>query len=107
MVVNRKGLRYADETLYSRNLMGWFAGEALENQPDGICYAIMDSRTLNEMTKTKKENISGLEVACSRFTPGDIEGDRKIGGWHGTFSTTAGWWLQNRTNSKLKPNKDG
>ena len=71
ILVNKYGVRYADETLYSKHQWGWFAGNALERQPGRICYALMDEKIKRDMIR-KREIVSGLEDSQGRLASGDF-----------------------------------
>lgn len=56
LYVNALGMRYTDETLYSREPLGWFAGESVDVQPFKRNFVIFGTDTLADIVK-KRKNI--------------------------------------------------
>jgi fumarate reductase flavoprotein subunit len=66
MVVNKRGQRYCDETLWSLRDFGWWTGMALDRQPGRVCWALMDDKILTDMIKNK-ELVNGMEEIYGRI----------------------------------------
>ena len=64
MYVNQLGERYTDETLYSGEPLGWFAGESLDVQPFKRNYVIYDTNILENVVRNRK-NIYGHETGMA------------------------------------------
>lgn len=64
MYVNKSGERYTDETLYSCEPFGWFAGESLDVQPFKRNFVIYDKNILDNTVKNRK-NIYGHETGMA------------------------------------------
>jgi fumarate reductase flavoprotein subunit len=54
MIVNKLGERYTNETLYSCEPFGWFAGESLDVQPFKKCYLVYDQNILKNIVAGRK-----------------------------------------------------
>ena len=67
MVVNRRGMRYCDESLWSLADFGWWTGMALDRQPGKVCWALMDDKTLKDMIRDKSPSM-----AWKRSTDGPL-----------------------------------
>jgi fumarate reductase flavoprotein subunit len=76
MWVNKLGMRYCDETLWSLRDYGWWVGMALDRQPGRICYALMDDKILKDMIKNK-EIVNGMEEIYGRITGKSINDVKK------------------------------
>lgn len=66
--VNKLGLRFCDEGLWSNQDYGWMLSVAIQNQPDHRCYVIMDQEMLDKFLEenvyfTNFERVVGREVA--------------------------------------------
>ncbi len=105
MTVNKLGERFTDESLYSRNVFSWFAGESLDVQPDKVCYVIYSKKTLDTMV-TAAKNCYGLEEDQGRIRGGaDMLQD--FGGEKGVELEKVGltaWWgrVMNDVESEVK-----
>ncbi len=49
MIVNKIGERYINEDIFSNGDFGWMSGKALEEQPERICFPIMDELCFRDM----------------------------------------------------------
>lgn len=54
MYVNALGMRYTDETLYSCEPLGWFAGESVDVQPFKRNFVIFGTDTIEDIVKKRK-----------------------------------------------------
>ncbi len=54
LYVNKLGQRYTDETLYSREPLGWFAGESVDVQPFKRNFVLFGADTIANIVKNRK-----------------------------------------------------
>ena len=93
MTVNKLGERYADESLYSRHVFSWYAGESLDVQPGKVCFPIFSQKTLDGMIE-RAENCYGLEEDQGRIS-GGADMLANFGGETGVILDKVGptaWW---------------
>lgn len=68
MKVNKLGLRFCDEGLWSNQNYGWFISNSIQMQPEHRCYVIFDQAMLDKFVEenvyfTNFERVVGREVA--------------------------------------------
>ncbi len=54
MAVNKYGERFTNESLYSCEPFGWFAGESLDMQPFKMSYLIYDQKAIEKIVASRK-----------------------------------------------------
>lgn len=66
MIVNKRGRRYCDESVWSLKHFGWWTGVALDQQPGKQCFAILDEDTITEIIE-RPVTMNGMEAIYGRI----------------------------------------
>jgi fumarate reductase flavoprotein subunit len=75
MAVNKLGERFTNESLYSCEPFGWFAGESLDVQPFKMSYLIYDRKVLERIVANRKTLYGHEASMASRGVPIKEGGD--------------------------------
>ena len=81
--VNKYGVRFCDESLFTQSDFGFWAAHALDRQPDRMCYVLFDDANLTEQIENRR-TVCGMEEVYGRIigksiAATDEAGDRDTG----------------------------
>jgi fumarate reductase flavoprotein subunit len=91
LMVNKKGERFFDESVHLHAIMD-VTGNALSRQPGKVCYALLDSRTMQAVIQ-KGEPLRGMDkfVFGDESWTGGLESDFQKDADRGTARIASSW----------------